>query len=91
MGSQCRPNECIFGSGKPWVSGFWVGGYMSQGREIGELVYEQPGTRWMDPVTTRRVPSKLKGTKQGSKGRKSKGDDRVHIHSRLVYIIECLQ
>jgi hypothetical protein len=23
-------------------SGFWVGGYMSQGREIGELVYEQP-------------------------------------------------
>jgi hypothetical protein len=24
-------------------SGFWVGGYMSQGREIEELVYEQPG------------------------------------------------
>ncbi len=24
-------------------SGFWVGGYISQGREIGELVYEQPG------------------------------------------------
>jgi hypothetical protein len=27
----------------PEGSGFWVGGYMSQGREIGELVYEQPG------------------------------------------------
>ncbi len=26
----------------PGRSGFWVGGYMSQGREIGELVYEQP-------------------------------------------------
>ncbi len=27
----------------PGGSGFWVGGYFSQGREIGELVYEQPG------------------------------------------------
>ncbi len=27
----------------PGGSGFWVGGYMSQGREIGELVYKQPG------------------------------------------------
>jgi hypothetical protein len=42
-GSQCRPNECIFGSGKPWGVGILGGGYMSQRREIGELVYEQPG------------------------------------------------
>ncbi len=27
----------------PGGSGFWVGGYMSQGREMGKLVYEQPG------------------------------------------------
>ncbi len=27
----------------PGGLGFWVGEYMSQGREIGELVYEQPG------------------------------------------------
>ncbi len=27
----------------PGGSEFWVGGYMSQGREIGESVYEQPG------------------------------------------------
>ncbi len=27
LGSQCRPNECIFGSGKP-QSGFRVGGHM---------------------------------------------------------------
>ncbi len=26
----------------PGGSGFWVGRYMSQGREMGELVYEQP-------------------------------------------------
>ncbi len=28
----------------PGGSGFWVGGYMSQVREMGRLVYEQPGS-----------------------------------------------
>ncbi len=42
-GSQCRSNECILDLENPGGSGVWVGGYMSQGREIGELVYEQPG------------------------------------------------
>jgi hypothetical protein len=27
-----------------------------------------PGKRWTDPVTARRVPSKWKGTNKGSKG-----------------------
>jgi hypothetical protein len=27
----------------PGGSGFWVGGYMSQVREMGKLIYEQPG------------------------------------------------
>jgi hypothetical protein len=27
----------------PGESGFWVGGFMSQVREMGKLVYEQPG------------------------------------------------
>jgi hypothetical protein len=27
--------KCIFGSGKPGGSGFWVGGYMNQVREQG--------------------------------------------------------
>ncbi len=58
LGSQCRPNECIFGSGKPRGSGFWVGGYMSQVREWGSQFTSNLGTRWMDPVTARRVPSK---------------------------------
>ncbi len=29
--------------GNPGGSGFWVRGYMSQGREMRKLVYEQPG------------------------------------------------
>ncbi len=45
----------------PGGSGFRVGGYMSQGREIGEQFTSNLGTRWRDPVTSRRVPSKLKG------------------------------
>ncbi len=55
----------------PGGLGIWVGGYMSQGREIGEQFTSNQGTRWTDPITTRRVPSKLKGSK-GSKGRKRK-------------------
>ncbi len=42
----------------PRGSGFWVGGYMSQVREMGKLVYNNLGTRWTDPATARRVPSK---------------------------------
>jgi hypothetical protein len=42
-GSQCSPNECIFGSGKPRGVGISGRGYMSQVREMGKLVYEQPG------------------------------------------------
>jgi hypothetical protein len=57
-GSQCCPNECIFGLENPGGSGFWVGGYMSQVREMGKLVYEQPGNEVDGPVTARRVPSK---------------------------------
>jgi hypothetical protein len=45
LGSQCCPNECIFGVGKLQGSGFWNEGYMSQGREMGGLVYEQPGNK----------------------------------------------
>ncbi len=31
--------------GNPGGSGFWVGGYMSQVREMGKLVYKQPGNK----------------------------------------------
>jgi hypothetical protein len=42
-GSPCRHNECIFGSGELGGLGFWNGGYMRKGREMGRSVYEQPG------------------------------------------------
>jgi hypothetical protein len=44
-----------------------------------------PGKRWTDPVTTRRVPSKWKGTNKGNKG--SKGII-MYITYLAVYIME---
>ncbi len=29
----------------PGGLGFWVGGYINQGREMGKLVYKQPGNK----------------------------------------------
>jgi hypothetical protein len=43
MGSQCRPNECIFGSGKPRGVGILGGGPHGLNKGNGESVYEQPG------------------------------------------------
>jgi hypothetical protein len=43
LGSQCRPNECIFGSRKPRGVGILGGRVYEQGEEMGKLVYEQPG------------------------------------------------
>jgi hypothetical protein len=42
----------------PGGSEFRVGGYMSQVREWGSQFMSNLGTRWTDPVTARRVPSK---------------------------------
>ncbi len=42
-GSWCRPNECIFGSGKPRGAGILEWGVYGKGREMGRSVYEQPG------------------------------------------------
>jgi hypothetical protein len=43
LGSQCRPNECIFRSGKPRRVGISGEGPHGAGEGNGELVYEQPG------------------------------------------------
>jgi hypothetical protein len=43
LGSQCRPNECIFRSGKPRGVGISGGRVYEPGEETGKLVYEQPG------------------------------------------------
>jgi hypothetical protein len=43
LGSQCCPNECIFGSGKPQGVGISGGRVNEPGEGMGKLVYEQPG------------------------------------------------
>ncbi len=60
---------------------------MSQGREIGEQFTSNLGTRSTDPVTTRRVPSKLKGIYQGSKW--SKGRKRKKVFMYISILILC--
>jgi hypothetical protein len=63
----------------PGWSGFRVRGHMGQVREMGSQFSSNPGKRWTDPVTARRVPSKWRGTNNGSKGNKgSKGNSYVH-------------
>jgi hypothetical protein len=43
LGSQCRPNECIFGSRKPQGVGILEWGVYEPREGNGKLVYEQPG------------------------------------------------
>ncbi len=43
LGSHCHPNECIFGSGKPWGDGISGGGPHGLDEGNRESVYEQPG------------------------------------------------
>ncbi len=43
LGSQCRPNECIFGSGKPRGVRISGKGPHGLGEGKGESVYEKPG------------------------------------------------
>ncbi len=45
LGSQCRPNECIFGTGKPWGVGILGRGVYEPGEGNGKLVHEQPGNK----------------------------------------------
>ncbi len=42
-GSQCHPNECIFGSGELRGVGILEWGVYEPGEGNGKLVYEQPG------------------------------------------------
>ncbi len=78
LGSQCRPNECLF-----WVwetPGFGISGGKGpdgQMRECKVQFTSNPRKKWTDPVTARRIPSKWK-KEQGEQG-----DYRVHNLSIL--------
>jgi hypothetical protein len=52
----------------PGGSGFRVRGHMGKMREKGSQFTSNPRTRWMDPVTARRVPSKSRRVKEGEQG-----------------------
>ncbi len=52
----------------PGGSGFQVRGHMGWVREKGSQFTSNPGMRWRDPVTARRVPSKLRRVEQGEQG-----------------------
>jgi hypothetical protein len=43
MGSQCRPNDCIFGSGEPRGVGILGRGPHGLDEGNGKSVHEQPG------------------------------------------------
>jgi hypothetical protein len=63
----------------PGGSGFWVGGYMSQVREMGKLVYEQPGNEVDGSCHSKEGSKSVEKGRKGSKresarGKRSKGN-----------------
>ncbi len=76
-GSRCRPNECIFGSGRPRGSGFWNEGYMGKGRELGRSIYEQPGNE-VDGILSQQGRFQVsKRRRMGSKREWEKGKQKA--------------
>jgi hypothetical protein len=70
------------GVGNPRGSGFWNEWYMSKGREMKSLVYEQPGNK-VDGSYHSKEGSKYisKGKRMGSKkGNKKEGGKRQGDH-----------
>ncbi len=51
------------------VLGIWRGEGLGKGWDRGGQFTSNLGPRWTDPVTARRIPSKWKGVKKGTKGR----------------------
>jgi hypothetical protein len=93
--------KCVFGSGKPW--GVGISGWGPHGLDEGtkSQFTSNRETRWTDPVTARRVPSKwIKGNKRnkGSKGNKGNNGSTgligciqpvsSHVHNRMLAMIE---
>jgi hypothetical protein len=57
-------------------SGFWNGGYLNQGREMGRSVYEQPGTE-VDRILSQQGGFQVsKGVQMGAKGNGEKQEAR---------------
>jgi hypothetical protein len=81
----------------PWGSGFWVGGHMIQGREIGESVYEQPRNEVDGSCHNKEGSKSVEGDQtgeQGEQGEKKQGECSCtylfssRVHSRMLAVIE---
>jgi hypothetical protein len=60
--------------GNPGGLGFWNGGYMNKGREMGRSVYEQPGNEVDGSCHSKEGSKLVKGDEWGAKGNaESKG------------------
>jgi hypothetical protein len=74
-------------------SGFWNGGYMTQGREMGSQFMSNLGTRWTDPITARRVQVRKEaanGEQKGMEKSKKQGDYSGLIVICILVHSECL-
>ncbi len=71
----------------PRGSGFRVRGHVGQVREMRSQFTSNPGKRWTDPVTVRRVPSKWRGTNKWSKGNKGEQREQGNSYVHTIYVI----
>ncbi len=81
ISSQCRPNECIFRSGNPGGSGFWVKGnrWVTEGTKGVSL--RATGSRGGRILTQQ---GGFQVSRQGEQG--EQGADHVHVHKlNFVY------
>ncbi len=85
MGSQCRPNECIFGSGKTpgvGISGEGPNGQVREMRGLSLRATRERGGRILSQQGGFQVSGK------GSKGSKGNKGIIMYIAISFVYIME---
>jgi hypothetical protein len=63
-------------------SGFWNGGYISKGREMGRSVYEQPGNEVDGSYHSKEGSKQVRGDEWGAKGN---GEKRMQKARGLLY------
>jgi hypothetical protein len=90
-GSQCRPNECIFGSGKPWGIGILGRGVYEPGEGNGEVSLRatwERGGRILSQLGGFQVSREgEEGAQRGAKG--SKGEEWEHA-MYINYVSLCI-
>ena len=90
LGSQCRPNECLFGSDKPRGLGFRVGArWAGEGNEgVSLRATQERGGRILSQQGGFQVSGK--GNKGEQREQGEQGDNHVHNLSILcIYRNEC--